>query len=66
MGIPRFVNLSVAQELGGSWECSRIFEKRVPRKWCVEGSFLYHHHLGRNLRAASSEQFIKYTVHVNC
>ena len=28
------------QELGGSWECSRIFEKRVPRKWCVEGSFL--------------------------
>ena len=65
-GSPDLLILAWHQELGGSWECSRIFEKRVPRKWCVEGSFLYHHHLGRNLRATSSEQFIKYTVHVNC
>ena len=43
---PDLLILAWHQELGGSWECSRIFEKRVPGKWCVEGSFLYHHHLG--------------------
>ena len=32
---PDLLILAWHQELGGSWECSRIFDKRVPGKWCV-------------------------------